>query len=274
MMRFGLSESFVLAWSYAKTSLLSMMCDRAMFIADFFLATTIPYVIQFFIWTYVYDYREAQEIEGFGKVQLLLYFAYALALGRFNNGYDIAGQLSDDIQVGRLDVFLSKPLAFPLQRFFGFVGESIVYLIPMIFIAYVHYIFSGGGDDFRLGYWPAILMVLLLSQILCFIMALLFGMMAFWVVKEDLLLASMVALSALLGGALLPAEFWPEELRGLMLYNPYRYLIGVPAELMVRPSISLLTHAFGGLLIWGGGLGLLAVIVWKRGMRRYVGAGG
>jgi ABC-2 type transport system permease protein len=112
--------------------------DREMLIVDFFLATSIPYLVLWLLWTNIYSVHGYEKVGDFTYMQTIFYYAYAIAIGRLNNGYDVVHSLSKDIINGRLEIYLVFPVGVPLQRMLDFFGASLLYLLPLFIIYGVH----------------------------------------------------------------------------------------------------------------------------------------
>lgn len=263
------------AITYGHAALSTMVCDRGMLIVDFFLATSLPYLIQMLIWRYVSQNHSSTEIAGFGYSQLIFYYAYALAAARLNNGYDIIYQLGTDVHEGKLEVQLTKPFPYPLQKFFGFLGESSLYFIPLALILFIQMIyFDAPSTAYHGKYLCGMAMLILLSQTLCFSFSFCVGLVSFWVVRSGILLTLLTTLSALLSGVLLPLDLWPPFLRPVMTWNPLRFMVAAPAELMVKPDHTLLTLSLLASLAYCVLFIFLARLLWHKGLHNYHSVGG
>ncbi len=263
------------AMAYGHASFSTMVCDRAMLIVDFCLATTIPYLVQLLIWQYVYKNQDAADIAGFGYHQLVFYYAYALALARLNNGYDVIAQLSAHVHEGRLEVQLTKPFPYPLQKLFGFLGESSMYFLPLLFILCVQIAYAGTPTvSYHPAYVLGMTVLVLLSQVLCFTFSFCIGIASFWIVRSGILLTLLVTLSALLSGILLPPDFWPSFLRPVMAWNPLRFMVAAPAELMVKPDNALLGQSIAVSIAYCLLFAGIACMGWCRGLKGYHSVGG
>lgn len=258
--------------AFAGNGMQSLLADRAMVIADFFIGTGVPYLVQFFIWSHIYQNGD-QVIAGFTERQTIFYYAFALAFGRLNNGYEVIERLSFFIQEGRLEAYLTRPLAYPWQRFWEFMGESVLYLIPLGVVAFVWWM-SAPSHSFGLVYPLAAITLILASQLLCFQLSFLIACLAFWVVRSDILLSLVISLAALFGGLLLPPDFWPEWLSPVMKYNPFRYMIAGPAEFLVKPSGAFWVECLIFSLSYSFIAYTLMRFLWNRGLSHYNGAGG
>src|SRR3989338_11206606 len=146
--------------------------------------------MQFLIWKFLYTQREESSIHGLSFSSLLSYYLYVICLNRFNNGYSVIDDLSFQIHSGRIELGLIKPLYYPLQRLFDYLGGSLAYLplaiIPVLWGFYTSAHALGLNDFlFVLNY----LALLLLSQVLCFFIAFLVGQVTFKTEKRGLTLA-------------------------------------------------------------------------------------
>ncbi|MBI2521012.1 MAG: ABC-2 family transporter protein [Bdellovibrio sp.] len=257
---------------FAKNAARLIIIDRGMFVADFFLATTVPFVMQFLIWTFIYSGTGIKTLGSMGLRQTIYYYAFAIAFGRLNNGYDIVSNLSQSVREGSLEPHLLRPLSYPMQKISDFMGGGLVYTVPIIIILCV-FLNSSLVLPTPL-FWPGWILMLISSQILCFTISWMVGMTSFWLVRTNFVLTLLTTSAAFFGGELLPAHLWGDWLRPLMSFNPLRFMISAPAEAIVTMDINFLWNSL--LYTWGYTLffATIARFLWKRGMKRYRGAGG
>ncbi|RKH53216.1 ABC transporter permease, partial [Corallococcus llansteffanensis] len=76
-------------------------------------------------------------------------------------------------------------------------------------------------------------------------------------------------------GYMFPVEFFPPGVRTVIDALPFRYQMGLPVELMTGahatgPALVLLAKQWG----WVAGLGVVATLVWRRGLARFAAFGG
>ncbi len=115
---------------------------------------------------------------------------------------------------------------------------------------------------------------MLFSQILCFTFNFLIGLASFWIVRSGILLMLQPAVSALLSGTLLPPDFWPSFLRPIMAWNPLRFMVAAPAELMVKPNSVLLAWSIAATLAYWVLFASSAFFLWRKGLKDYHSVGG
>lgn len=261
---------------YSRNGLLTIVNDRAMFFTDFFMGTVSPFIIQVILWHSIFS-SNMETINNFSFDDMLYYYAFALMLSRMNNGYDMIRTLSSHIREGELEVWLTKPFAYISQHFFTFLGESILYIFPLLIVFFIKQHFGQEEQTFSVSVFYSVLILLIIiiiSQILCFLLSFSLSLLCFWVIEYNILLSFSIFSSALLGGVLLPASFWPAWLMPLMKYNPYHFTISAPAEYMTTFSNSILLHFIIGSLFYVLLLFIIIKITWVKGMSKYNGAGG
>lgn len=261
---------------YSRNGLLTIVNDRAMFFTDFFMGTVSPFIIQLILWHSIFS-SDMETINNFSFNDMLYYYAFALMLSRMNNGYDMIRTLSNHIREGELEVWLTKPFAYISQRFFTFFGESILYIAPLFIVCFIkqYSLYEEQNLSTNLLYSILILlMIVIISQILCFLLSFSLSLLCFWVIEYNILLSFSIFSSALLGGVLLPASFWPAWLMPLMKYNPYHFTISAPAEYMTTLSESILLHFITGSVFYMFLFFIFIKFMWVKGMSKYNGAGG
>ena len=249
-----------------------ILADRGMFVADFLLATTMPFLMQLLIWSYLYRENQLNALANLSLTQTLYYYALAISIGRLNNGYDIVAGLSQSVQEGSLEPHLLRPLPYPIQRLADFMGGGVLYTIPIIAIAALFAFISATAP--HVSFWLGWTLLLIASQLLCFAIAWSVAVLSFSLTRTDFALSLLTTSTAFFGGELLPPHLWPTSLQPIMSFNPFRFMVSAPAEALVRGDTSFLGEA----LIWTCGylvsFGLLSSALWGRGIKKYRGAGG
>lgn len=264
------------ALPFAVNGLRVLLADRGLLFVDLFVATSVAFSIQFLIWTNVYG--ENQEIQGFNLTELMFYCGFAIFFVRLNNTYDLIEGVSGDVADGKIEVHLARPVGFLTQRFLAYAGGGLLYLWPIAFLTILLWIvnppFHSPGVGKALAYAGLVIILITLSIALSFCIGMLFALATFWLVRDDFILAFLTTFTAFLGGAIVPASFWPQFIRPLMYYNPFQYFIAAPAKLIVtgdleEGAVSLVfLVAYTGCAAWAIGR------LWPKAIKKYAGAGG
>ncbi|NBA97158.1 hypothetical protein GUY40_19785 [Pseudomonas sp. R5(2019)] len=198
-----------------------------------------------------------------------VYFVAVLSLNRLNNVYDLIVRVSDHVREGRLESFFVKPISYFGYNLSLFLGESLLYYVPVFTVALV---FSCLTGNIEAGVGFVVLAIV--SQFFCFLVGMIMAVVAFWVVRPDMVLSFQVVLFGVFGGTLMPLSFWPSSILPIMEYNPFRLMIGGPAEFLLRPSLELLITLGWMFVCWGVAFSVLFSIAFHQGSKRYAGAGG
>jgi ABC-2 type transport system permease protein len=117
---------------------------------------------------------------------------------------------------------------------------------------------------------PAVLLAMLLRFLFMWVLAL----TAFWTERVHAVTGFGGVLIFLAGGSAVPVMFLPEPLGSIAATLPFRAMLGFPAELATRNvDGSDVLLGFGFQLGWIVLFGVLAVAVWRAGVRRYTAVG-
>ena len=259
---------------YARAAVSLVLVDRGLLLTDLILATAAPFMAQAIVWRFIYD-SSHETIHGLSYSGTLFYYALAIVMGRLNNGYGIIEDLSEGLQDGRLEVLLIRPFSYPMQKLSDFLGGSLVYTLPVAVVLMVQIFFSKESLPWtNLSYFIGALTLVAFSQLLCFSISFALALIAFKTVRSDLVLALQSVIAAFLGGILLPPQFWPSALRPLMEFNPYRFMIAAPAEVLVQKNWHLLFQSIGFCIFYTLLLAGIACFFWKKATRNYSSVGG
>lgn len=252
-----------------QAGLLSVYRDRSMLITDLVIATGVPFFIQFAIWRFVYEGASADQLPQYSLEETYLYYVAVLALNRLNNTYDLIVRVSTHVHEGQLEGIFVKPVNYFTYNLFVFLGESILYYVPVLLIA-IYVILSGGEWSGVLGF----IMLSLANLLFCFMLGFLLSLSTFWLTRPDMTLSFQVIMASVIGGTLLPIAYWPDYLQPLMRYNPFRLIISGPAEFLLRPSVGLLVELGCLYIAWFAFMWVAYKITFKHACNRYSGAGG
>jgi ABC-2 type transport system permease protein len=174
--------------------------------------------------------------------------------------------VSASVKDGSVAYLLNKPYNFILYYFSTGLGDS---LTNMVFN-----LLSGGALVWLLQApppavwgWPFVLITMILAWMIDFCFSALIGMSAF--VTEEVAAFDWIyqKLLFILGGMLIPLDFFPGWLRSISQVSPFAFIIYGPARLFVEPSWERFGCLFLGQTIWLVVFGMLVTFVYRRGMQ-------
>lgn len=261
--------------AFARAEARVVVVDRGLLVTDMVMATTIPILLQVAVWSALFAAGARLDMT---YPELISYYVFVVCLSRINNGYDIVEQLSEAVHEGTLDPHLMRPMPYWLQRLSGFVGGSVVYsLIVVVALAgdmFLRPWTAGASWGDVAVFLLAAMVILLVSQILTFFVAFTLALLVAWLTRPELSLSLLILLQTVLGGTLLPPSLWGESLRWFMTYNPFAYMLAVPATFLSSRDIAGAWPAIGGALVYIGVFAVVSGLLWRLMMRRFEGVGG
>lgn len=226
------------------------------------------------IWIAVY--RGVTAVDGVSLPEMITYAVLAGTVlsawewGRLIQGLDVA------ISKGDIAVFLLRPLRYPLYLLATECGNLLFRLVAVVLpivlsVGYGYGLLPPASATHALLFLP----FWLLSFLLLFLLSLLFGLSAFWLMTAFSLEWTLQALITLLGGTFIPLWFFPEPFGAAVGWLPFAWIGFYPAAvwlgtLEVGPALLHLAAGVG----WAVLLALAAGVLWRRAARQITVQGG
>jgi ABC-2 type transport system permease protein len=217
------------------------------------------------IWTIVYSGKSA--IEGFSLTEMLWYFAFTETLVLSFNLYRITA-LGEEIKTGALSNSLLKPYNF-IGREFSLVSSSLIFnfilfgaaatIMTYIFIGPINLTFFGLAATF---------VTIILAMLLNFCIMSSIGFVALWTEESSSLYWMYQKIIFVLGGMLIPLEFYPDWLRGVLNYLPTSFIVYGPAKLFVHFSFLDFIKLIAGQIFWIAIAFMIMILIYTKGIRK------
>lgn len=222
----------------------------------------IPFMWIFYqLWQVTFAAAGTTEINGLTVRSTLWYLMLAetIELSRPRLGNTI----SDAVKDGSIAYILSKPYDFLLYHYSTSMGETIfrAVLNALFGGAVVWWLVGAPPDAFG---WPLVVITVFGAWTLNFCIAAMIGLSAF--VVEDISAFQWIyqKFAFILGGLLIPLDFYPGWLQAIAKTLPFSSMLYGPARLFVEPSLSAFGATFGLQLAWILSLGLLLIFFYRR----------
>lgn len=220
--------------------------------------------IFFQLWRVTYGATGQDAIAGLTLRDTLWYLMIAetVLLSKPRFGHDIATQVKD----GSVAYLLNKPYNFLLYQISVSLGESLTRMVVNVLFGSAVLLLAVGPPPHPLT-GLIVVPAMLLAWLLDFCMGALIALMAF--VLEDVSAFEWIysKLVLVLGGVLIPLDFFPEWLRQFSLSLPFAYTTYAPARLFVDPTLDNAARLMGLQLLWLALFGFALTFVFNRGMR-------
>jgi len=177
----------------------------------------------------------------------------------------LSNTISDNVKDGSIAYILNKPYNFLLYQFSNSMGETI-------FRAMMNALFGGlviwwlvGPPPAPLG-WAFAILALFGTWIMNFCISCLIGLSAFLVEEVSPFVWIYQKFVFILGGFLIPLDFYPAWLQSIAKALPFAYMIYGPSKLFIAPSLGLFVNIFSMQIVWSIVLGAILVFAYRRGV--------
>ena len=228
-------------------------------------------LVFFQLWHVTYAATGSKVLNGLSVRDTMWYLLLAetIELGRPR----LARVISQQVKDGSIVYLLNKPYNFLLYQLACGLGESLPRM-GILFVLGGALVWAMAGPAPALASWPAALMALVGAWLLHFCVNGLIGLAAF--VAEEVAPFEWIyqKLVFILGGMLIPLDFYPTWLQTLAKDLPFAYMMYGPARLFVQPDTQLFIQIIAGQILWLAVIGGLLILAFSRGMRRLAINGG
>jgi ABC-2 type transport system permease protein len=227
--------------------------------------------IFFQLWNVAFAESTSGFLNGLTLHDAMWYFLLAetLELGRPR----LCRGISEQVKDGSIAYILNKPYDFILYQLFNGLGESLPRM-SMLFLLGGALVWIMAGPPPDLASWPLTLVLLAGAWLLHFCVNALIGLAAF--VAEETAPFEWIyqKFTFVLGGMLIPLDFYPAWLQTVSKSLPFAYMMYGPARIFVKPDAQLFLQLLTGQAIWLVILGGVLAVAYTRGMKRLAINGG
>ena len=235
----------------------------------------LPPIMMAFLWLAVY--QDQPTVAGFTLGEMLVYTVGVMVL-RAVVTVHVEWALDYEIRQGLLSTHLIRPFNVWAFLFVDSVAWRAVRmtLVAPVFLGCLLWL---GPAMESVSVSPERLLLLLLSAILayvvCFFLKLCVGFIGFW--TNDIVGITTVyeVIAGVLGGVLIPLALLPDWLQSVARLLPIQAIYSVPLSILLGRSEGADPWLGIGLqLVWIAVLWVLALVLWRAGLRQYESVGG
>lgn len=235
------------------------------------LSTNMP-IIMLFLWSAV---AREQPLGRFGEAEFGAYFLATLMV-RLLTGSWVVWEMNYEIRQGTL----ARRLLRPLHAFLTYAAENLAAvpfrLLLCIPIAAAAGLWLGAGQfSGEPLHWAVLPLGVTGGWGITFATMCLIGTLGLYWESSLALMRLWFGLFFVLSGYTIPLELFPGWLRQVVLWLPFRFQLSLPVEIslgLTPPARAIallgLQWLYGGLLLGG------ALLLWRRGLRRWAAFGG
>ena len=223
------------------------------------------------LWRVAYGATGARSIAGLTLADTMWYLMMAEAV--MLSKRDLSETISEQVKDGSVAYLLNKPFNFIFYHFAAGLGDTILAFGANLVIGSAVVWLMAGPPPGPAG-WLLAAVAVLFAWLLDFCFSALIGLSAFVVEDSNAFRWIYQKFLLVLGGLLIPLDFFPAWLQKIALNLPFAWIIYGPARLFVDPSLA----RFGAVLmqqgIWLAVIGGAVWLCYRRAVARLVINGG
>lgn len=210
-----------------------------------YLSIGIQIAISFYFWRFA---NIDQLATDFTLSSIMMYFlALSILTLVFTPAMYICYETWTSINSGEIIIWISRPVNYILMKFFEKLGIFITTsALPMAAYILIYTIFYKG--EIRHIFFG--ILSALAGYVILFLVQMLIGLLSFWVKKTITMRDLIFEIFAILGGSLMPIDFFPTFIQKLSLYSPFAYIYYLPSKIL------------SGAMDQNYGKGLVIQIIW------------
>lgn len=263
-------------WHIAKATWQEYLSYRLNFLLEV-IGGIFTMLIAIAVWYAVFAGDNAKIIGTFTLAQMITYLLIAGVISTILFLTAQGDDINNDIIRGDVSNFLVKPINVPffwltrdfVRKFFTLI-LGVVELAIIIFIFRNYFILPSSILNLAL-----FGLAIFLSAILHFLLFAVLSVIAFWFEETWGWRFVMRIVMEVSAGAIIPLSLFPNFWRTIFEILPFQYFIFFPMQIYFgKVDTSGIYAGFVFILAWLLILSFLFLILWKRGVRRYVGYGG
>jgi ABC-2 type transport system permease protein len=249
-----------------------VLYNKAEFFVYFLMAFVNP-IAGFMFWRGAYK-GSMLSSQGWSYEQIMSYYLLLIIVGAMLMAHIETSVAQDDIQKGNLVNHLLKPFPYTITKLFSEAPWRLVQgvLGILFFIVYIT-VFEGAyalvSDPFLV---LATVIIFMLGFVLSFLLKMIVGLSAFWVVDFSGIQQTVEVMSIVLSGFVIPLSLYPHQIKQFVLLQPFAYIIYHPITAVIgRVSSDQFLPIIGMQLIWITIFFVIFSILWKNGVKRFTG---
>jgi ABC-2 type transport system permease protein len=210
----------------------------------------------------------------YDRTGFIAYYLAALVV-RNMTGMWFIWEMDSEMRLGALSFRLLKPMD-PMIHYMALAVSSRPLRILILGPACVAAVWWMPGLNWAVD--PLSLLLFVFSLVgawaILFLMQYTVGLSGFWITRALGLNDAWFFTYSLASGYLVPLDLFPDSVRHLLLFLPFRYTMSFPVELLLgRLSTSEILQGIATQWVWIAAIYALCRWVWNRGLRRYSAVG-
>jgi ABC-2 type transport system permease protein len=256
----------------AKLGILSQLEYRVNYLIDALVQPMLSTTIEVTLWMALLKGMGMSSLGGFGREYYLAYALWATFVGRITTNWMYEFNMLDDIDSGKVNSILVRPISFYefyLSQFLGYKVVTVVasFVLPLAACLY----FRAPVIIERL---PLMLLLLIYYLIFAHTISFCVACLAFFINRAHAFTGMKNMIIWAMAGELIPLDLYPEPLRTWLIRSPFATGVYIPVGYITgRFDTDLMLQSFVSVTVGIGVAGALASYLWWSGVKAYTGTG-
>lgn len=240
-----------------------------------FVLDAAPLIILLIVWSSLY--QGVTSYDGISLSQMVFYYLATYMIAALTTAHFEEWRVSE-IRTGKIDMYLTKPIHYLSQVFSQFLAGKSVYVVLtlplfLLFTWGCFAVFNVSPPPLSIDMLPPVLLLLVFAFLLNYAMSLAIVLLGFWFENAEGLQHFKWAIVSILSGAIIPLQLMPTQLQQVADALPFKYLLAVPAGVLLSQySLRLTDIAYMSMTLLGSAI--ILRLVWQRAQYRYASSGG
>ena len=242
-------------WAIFRTQLLNSLAYPADLLGRSLIIVVFMWVFMN-LWRVTYGATGTRSIAGLTLADTMWYLMMAEAV--MLSKRDLSNTISEQVKDGSVAYLLNKPFNFIIYHFAAGLGDSVLAFGSNLIIGSA-VVWLMVGPPPGIAGWLLAAVAVVIAWLLDFCFSALIGLSAFVVEDSNAFRFIYQKFLLVLGGLLIPLDFFPEWLQTIAFNLPFAWIIFGPARLFVDPSLARLGAVLTQQGIW---LAVVGGAVW------------
>lgn len=210
-------------------------------------------------------------IGDFSREELISYYLFMFIIQQII-GWWVYWSVRDAIYNGSLSNYILKPVSFVKYVILHEAAYKLISMITQLFVAAFLIIALRNHLTFHLDITMLFQLIPLLLIAICinFLTHFFLGCFTFYWTESYFVSSIHMIISMAFNGSIVPLSFYPESVHNIIKYNPFRFTFSFPSELVFNKLGS--REYLSGIIVgtgWTILFGILAMWLWKKGLKKY-----
>lgn len=204
--------------------------------------------------------------EGFDHTAVVWYFVITEGLMLASPG--LGQQINQEVRSGSFAAYLIRPCQYVLFHLGSYMGKTAMGLTVNLAVGSLVALWLVGLPLFRVVELPLIGLSVILGLVINFLITMSISLTSFWIEDNEPFFWIFSKFQLILGGVLIPLDFFPGLLKAIATKLPFGYIFYRPARLCVSFSSTEALSVLSGQFLWISLLALMTFVIFEAGVKR------